>query len=565
MTAKKKSKNPIPPLKLLTDLAIGESGQDRQDGLGFEGYARVISSAAIGTPGPFTIGVFGEWGMGKTSLMKLVAANLDESDDVITVWFNAWQYDQDEIPIIPLVGTILQKIEKNKSFRAKLSDGGEALLKALRSVAYGFSGKAEFSIPGVAKLQASVSPKEMIDRSEALTPDPLLERSLYGNAFEALDSVELPANMRVVVLIDDLDRCFPDRAVKLLETIKLVLSQRGFVFILGVARNVIEGHLAHRYENQLGISGSHGKSYLDKMIQLAFPIPPHRGQMKGLAQSILESVDENSKAALSATVPLLAEHLGENPRSLIRFVNNLLIDTEVTRASGEKTNLEIFAVTRCLQLRWREFFELVWDNQALCEKISTWDSGTILEQSQAPKDSASGRVATLLQENPELTEFLNVASVAKWLDEYSLRKRTVRIVEQREYYLKPRRVLRVQHFTMNVANSKALEARVRYQLLEDVSLKWRTIESPFAGKQSVTVALGKYTNKEEHLLLVDDNVRTEFALIDDVQEARREQSWNVRYLSDGRLSNLGRLVAIEFPNDALRKECTERERRKRLV
>src|SRR5215469_8047329 len=59
-------------IRLIADQAIGETDQRDVDGLGFDIYARMLASAAIDTRGPFTIGVFGEWGAGKTSLMRMV-------------------------------------------------------------------------------------------------------------------------------------------------------------------------------------------------------------------------------------------------------------------------------------------------------------------------------------------------------------------------------------------------------------------------------------------------------------------------------------------------------------
>ena len=58
----------VPELKLLSDTALGETSEEKTDGLGFEAYATVLADAALGTEGPLTIGIFGEWGTGKTSL-----------------------------------------------------------------------------------------------------------------------------------------------------------------------------------------------------------------------------------------------------------------------------------------------------------------------------------------------------------------------------------------------------------------------------------------------------------------------------------------------------------------
>jgi len=273
---RKSPKEEVEELALLSDQPIGEGTSTAADGLGFKMYSRVLAETAIQTPGPFTVGVFGEWGTGKTSLMRLVEDHLSTRKNVITVWFNAWRFESEEQPIVPLVATIVREIERNKDFLATLTDHGRSFLRGLRAVAYGFSAKSTVKVSGFAEIEASFVAKDMIERSENIAPDPLLDRSIFFEAFQQLSKARIPDAARVVVLIDDLDRCFPDRAIKLLESIKLVLAQPGFIFFLGVARRVIEGYLQHRYEKDYGISGFEGYAYLDKIVQLPFHIPPHR-------------------------------------------------------------------------------------------------------------------------------------------------------------------------------------------------------------------------------------------------------------------------------------------------
>ena len=88
-------------LKLLTDQAVGEENCHKQDGLGFESYAKVLGDAALGVQGQFTIGIFGKWGEGKTSLMRLVKRYIENNsnDDISTVWCDAWMFDQEEHPV----------------------------------------------------------------------------------------------------------------------------------------------------------------------------------------------------------------------------------------------------------------------------------------------------------------------------------------------------------------------------------------------------------------------------------------------------------------------------------
>lgn len=162
---------------------------------------------------------------------------------------------------MPLVGTIVQALEKHKGLDRRFGEAGRRLVRSLRAIAYGFSAKSKVRVPGFAEFEASFVAKDMIERDSRLAPDPLLDRSLYFGAFNSLDSVKLRENLRIVVLIDDLDRCFPDQAIRLLESIKLVLAQPGFIFVLGVARKVIEGYLQHRYSLEYGIPDFKGELY----------------------------------------------------------------------------------------------------------------------------------------------------------------------------------------------------------------------------------------------------------------------------------------------------------------
>jgi hypothetical protein len=409
------------PLRLLTDQPVAEGADTRFDGLGFDVYAQVLADASRGTPGPFTIGIFGEWGNGKTSLMRLIQRKLT-SDNVLCVWFNAWQYEKEEHPIVPLVGSIIQEIERNKDFSDHLQDAGKTLLRSLRAIAYGFSAKAEFEVPGFAKLEAGFVMKDIIDREAALTPDPIIDRSLYYRAFETLASVSLPKDSRIVILIDDLDRCFPDKAIAMLESIKLVLSQRGFIFILGIARSVLEGYLQHRYQDQYGIKAFDGAAYLDKIVQLAFPLPSHHGRMQALAKQLLQDIPSPQRQALTEVVPEVASYLSANPRSLVRFINNLLIDAEISSlAMSKAVPIEVFAVTRCLQLRWRSFYDAVVLYSEAADFAANCDLAA-LKAAVDDKQNDHSFLATVLLGDPQLYRFSKTTAMQEWLRSHSMRE-----------------------------------------------------------------------------------------------------------------------------------------------
>ena len=118
-----------------------------------------------------------------------------------------------------------------KNLLKKFSGARKALIDSLRAVAYGFASKAKVKVPGFAEIEASFVAKDMIEQEAKLIRDPLLDRSIYYDAFDKLSELNSAGEIKIIVFIDDLERCFPNLAIKLLESIKLVLSQPGFIFV----------------------------------------------------------------------------------------------------------------------------------------------------------------------------------------------------------------------------------------------------------------------------------------------------------------------------------------------
>lgn len=413
-------------ISLIADQAVGEADQRSTDGLGFETYAQVLADAATDTRGPFTIGVFGEWGTGKTSLMRLIERRLASNDDVVTVWFNAWRYQQEEHPIVPLVGTIVQALERQQTLGRKLGESGQSLIRSLRAIAYGFSVKSKVSVPGFADFEASLVPKDMVARKAELTPENLLDRSLYYGAFSSLDELKLRKEIKVVILIDDLDRCFPDQAVRLLESIKLVLAQPGFIFVLGVARKVVEGYLQHRYSTQYGIKDFKGELYLDKIVQLPFHIPPSTARMTDFCKTLLIDQPSGLISELEPVLPAAAEALGGNPRAVIRFINNILVDFAISTSSPDGATaipVRFFAISRCLEHRWPEVFDALTTSEGLAEDVAEWTPTDYAAKARGTGNEAL--VAGRMLSDRALQRLLVGEQGQDWLSDRLLRRASV--------------------------------------------------------------------------------------------------------------------------------------------
>jgi TIR domain/KAP family P-loop domain len=222
--------------------------------------------------------------------------------------------------------------------------------------------------------------------------------------------------------------CFPDQAIRLLESIKLVLAQPGFIFILGVARQVVEGYLQHRYTSEYGIKDFKGQLYLDKIVQLPFHIPPSTGRMSEFCQSLLAGQPSALIDELEPVLPVVAEALGGNPRALIRFVNNILIDYAISSGLPEFAEvggipLRFFAVSRCLEHQWPEVFAALVADGDLADEVAMWSPDTYAEHASGTGPGAS--VAAKLLADPELRRILTGPQGHDWLTDPVLRQASV--------------------------------------------------------------------------------------------------------------------------------------------
>ena len=294
-------------MELISDNAIKEKEDDH---FGFSPLVEILRKAIVDSKSlPFTIGVFGEWGCGKTSFLQLLRGSL-ESADCKTVWFNPWKYDNKEELWASLIHTILLGIHSDPKIKKEVRNKA---WEVLRETAWFLFKK------GVSTATNNFITTDDIegarDRIAAQSASDHEFLNKFEEKFSSLVSEFVGENGKLVVFIDDLDRCIPENAITILESLKLYLDNSACVFVIAMDRAIVELGIRHRYGKDIDMSG---REYLEKMIQLPFFLPPVQfGKLQDLLKAKTKTSDYTKEIWT-----LLAYGLGGNPRKTKRFVNS---------------------------------------------------------------------------------------------------------------------------------------------------------------------------------------------------------------------------------------------------
>jgi predicted KAP-like P-loop ATPase len=272
------------------------------DLLYFEAIAKtVVSYIEMSGTKPISIGVHGDWGAGKSSVLKMTEQHIGGKNGMLCLWFNGWQFEGFEDAKAALIENIVVELRDSRSGVKKVAAAATDVLKCLDylklakvAVKYGSTFLTGIPHPGVitdaydafktvAGMVAGNIDKDTISKAledgagllkeskdAKKVPEEMKE---FKKAFSALlDAAEIT---RLVVLIDDLDRCLPETAVATLEAIRLFLFIDRTAFVIGADEQMIEYSAKRHFPDfqKSGLPDSFARSYLEKLIQVPFRIP----------------------------------------------------------------------------------------------------------------------------------------------------------------------------------------------------------------------------------------------------------------------------------------------------
>lgn len=382
----------------------------QKDYLGFEVHANLIKGL-VDEPGmlPITIGVFGDWGSGKSSIMETLKERYDEEHktdkSIVCLQFNGWIFEGYDDAKAALISSILECFQNRKSFGQKTVNKARKLAKSvnwMRVLGFGVKNIAtpliSASLTGGATLAPQIfnwfqnlisDPKQIAEKIKDVDIDDIRKKYFKENPSisieeqyqmvrqfrqdfkELLDEAKI---QKLIILIDDLDRCLPDRIIDNLEAIKLFLNVENTAFVIGADPRIVRDAIRHRYKELISRdeNSENGRvviDYLEKLIQIPYPLPKlsdsevetyitllfcedllendelnavhnafkeFRGKDRysifGVEQVTESITDKNTIKKLKEQIglisrlsPLIAGNLDGNPRQIKRFLNTFML------------------------------------------------------------------------------------------------------------------------------------------------------------------------------------------------------------------------------------------------
>lgn len=326
------------------------------ENLGYTPFAERLCNLLLNAQMPSAITIGGRWGAGKTSMLRFIMQSLggeppsrlsitgakaevdkepskssleipkEELKLVWTVWFNPWQYQNEENPVIPLLHEIRSQIKNSKKLKQWLNDENGALdaLEAgfysmgnLIDDAVNFSLGRKTVTGGSAFFQRLEKSDE--NRKQKNFTEPVNAQHFYLQFEKAVQQI-VGKNGRLLIFIDDLDRCSDQTVFSLLESIKLYLSCNQCIFIFGLDRIHIESAL----QQAAGYNMDEARQYIEKLFQAGFYLPKPKTEdlEKFIHQCLIELKLDNEEKQYHKT---LIKWLPNNPRVIKTSLNGLAL------------------------------------------------------------------------------------------------------------------------------------------------------------------------------------------------------------------------------------------------
>ena len=272
------------------------------------------------------ISLYGSWGSGKTTMMKAIAKQLDSSTAIHTVFFEAWKLERDNAIELSLLSTIAEELPDPSQVGELLKHG----YFMLKSVASGLS----LSVGNGRGAKLSITPRHMFDaydkelkKEEEEKQGSLSFKQRQETFIESFEKTikalikkkGLGEHGRIIVFIDDLDRCEPENVLDLLAAIKLFFTySKHITFVCGIDKEAVAKAIKTRYRDAVK-----AEEYLEKVFDHSFHMPQNL-DLEVLLKQVFGGIkpeDCEEEEAINKLVGFFEQTNFTNPRHIKKVLN----------------------------------------------------------------------------------------------------------------------------------------------------------------------------------------------------------------------------------------------------
>jgi hypothetical protein len=264
------------------EFEVPASDPFENDLLGRKDSAIALTELICTTKEPLVLSINASWGEGKTTFLKMWRQML-ENREVKTLYFNAWENDFSDDAFVSLIGELELGIEELKL--KSPDESKEQLIKAKKFAAAfirrGIPTAVKLATAGLVNLN-ELSEEVLAEYGEKLAEEEVKryensKKSVAGFKQALSDLATAISDQKsplpLVILIDELDRCRPNYAVKVLEAVKHFFSVPNVVFVLALDRKQLGHSICSMYGAGMDVSG-----YLRRFIDIDYNLPhPKKG------------------------------------------------------------------------------------------------------------------------------------------------------------------------------------------------------------------------------------------------------------------------------------------------
>ena len=366
------------PITITT--ALQKTSPERDlDRLNLFSYADALKEFIHSCDTPMTVGLQGDWGSGKTSMMNMLRGDenhpksgLLSKTKCLVVNFETWSYsqfnDRKSLPMACLfaltqkLGNALQEesgVDDKDKVKQAFGNAMGRLANVIKETKVGVPG---IQIPVGAVFDDDGSVPEANDLSEQM----LEFKRNFTELVARWAEPAIESGKRVVICVDDLDRIEPVIALEMLESIKNFLDVEGCVFVFAVDYEVVQEGM--KIKLGLDVQKTSGKSFFDKIIQLPFNMPRDSYDIEGYIKELIKAANfpyakqlsEEKRSAYLRDITLAS--VGGNPRSIKRVLNYARLLNIIRESNTEQQDtytiqdsLILYSMI-CMQIAWPEVF-----------------------------------------------------------------------------------------------------------------------------------------------------------------------------------------------------------------